>query len=125
MGDAELEPDNEGATDTESDDGLSAAQDDADENFSDQVAGDTVQSCGDAPPTPVPVSPQKKAWIAIEMVDAEGKPVQGEDYRITLPDGSVVEGSLDTRGRAKIEGIDPGSCKITFPNLDRESWQPQ
>ena len=50
----------------------------------------------------------------------------GEPYSITLPDGSTVaDGTLDEKGRARVDNIDPGTCKVTFPNLDEEAWQPK
>jgi hypothetical protein len=64
------------------------------------------------------------AWIEVEMVDEENEPVTGERYRVTLPDNSVAEGSLDSEGRARVEGFKPGSCRITFPDLDGEAWEP-
>ncbi|NVN91639.1 MAG: type VI secretion system tip protein VgrG [Desulfuromonadales bacterium] len=65
----------------------------------------------------------KKSWIEIELVDEDGKPVPGEVYKVTLPDGeTVATGTLDEKGIARIEGIDPGNCKITFPNLDKDAW---
>ncbi len=71
-------------------------------------------------------SREKKSWIEIELVDEEGNPVAGERYRVTLPDGSTVaEGTLDDKGFAHIGNIDPGTCKVTFPDLDREAWEPQ
>ena len=82
---------------------------------------------GSAPPAsdespPVVVSPDKKSWVEIALVDEQGTPVPGEGYRIGLPDGSTVDGSLDAKGQARVEGIDPGTCKITFPNLDKDTW---
>lgn len=66
----------------------------------------------------------KKSWIEIELVDEQQQPVPGEKYRVTLPDGrTVAEGTLDEKGFARLEGIDPGTCKITFPELDREAWK--
>jgi type VI secretion system secreted protein VgrG len=66
----------------------------------------------------------KKSWIAIRMVDQEDRSVPGERYRITLPDGeTVAEGTLDDKGCARIEGFEPGSCKITFPDLDNSAWE--
>ena len=66
---------------------------------------------------------KKKSWIEIELVDDDGEPVPGEPYRVTLPDGqTVAEGTLDQKGFARVDGIDPGSCKITFPNLERDAW---
>lgn len=67
---------------------------------------------------------EKNSWIEIEMVNEEDKPVTGMAYRVTLPDGeTVAEGTLDDKGYARIEGIEPGSCKITFPNLDKDAWE--
>jgi len=66
---------------------------------------------------------EKKSWIEIEMVDEEDEPVPGEKYKITLPDDSVAEGTLDNNGFARVDGIDPGTCKITFPELDKDAWE--
>jgi len=67
---------------------------------------------------------EKKSWIEIELVDEEDNPVPGERYKVTLPDGkTVAEGTLDEKGFARVEGIDPGTCKITFPNLDKDAWE--
>jgi len=67
---------------------------------------------------------QKKSWIEIKLVDEEKNPVPGEAYKVILPDGeTVATGSLDEKGFARIEGIDPGTCKITFPNLDKDAWE--
>ena|SRR6266478_152638 len=66
---------------------------------------------------------KKKSWIEIELVDAEKKPVPGEKYKITLPDGEMVaEGTLDGKGFARIDGIDSGTCQVTFPEMDGRSW---
>ena len=68
---------------------------------------------------------KKKHWIEIELIDDKGKPVPGERYRITLPDGTTLaEGTLDAKGRARVDGIDPGTCKVTFPDLDAPTWKP-
>ena len=75
-----------------------------------------------------PESPEAKKrphWIEIELIDEQGKPVPGEHYRITLPDGTTLaEGRLNEKGRARVDGIDPGMCKVTFPDLDRTTWRP-
>jgi len=66
---------------------------------------------------------KKKSWIEIEMVDEEKNPVPGKKYKITLPDGeTVAEGTLDEKGFARVDGIEPGTCKITFPELDKDAW---
>jgi type VI secretion system secreted protein VgrG len=82
----------------------------------------------DAAPTYNPKAPEnknKKSWIEIELKDEDGNPVPGERYRITLPDGSVYEGTLDEKGLARVDHIDPGTCQITFPELDEDVWEPR
>ena len=66
--------------------------------------------------------PAGKTWIAIVLVDEHGNPVPREQYRIELPDGSVLEGRLDAKGRARQQDIDPGTCKISFPRLEAAWW---
>jgi len=75
-----------------------------------------------------PVRPKRprrktKTWIEVELIGMDDRPIPGELYRIALPDGSKVEGRLDARGRARVHGIDPGTCDVTFPNLDSEAWE--
>jgi type VI secretion system secreted protein VgrG len=67
---------------------------------------------------------EKTAWIEVELVDEDGQPVPGERFRITLPDDSVAEGTLDDKGKARVEGFKPGNCKVTFPGLDKDAWEP-
>jgi hypothetical protein len=77
------------------------------------------------PPPSKPAPPQTKStFIAIELVDEEGRPVSFERYRITLPDGSVRNGRLDEKGRARIENIRPaGACDVTFIDIHGEEWR--
>lgn len=65
---------------------------------------------------------QQKSWIEIKLLDEEDRPVSGEKYRITLPDESVVNGTLDGNGFARVNNIEPGMCVIAFPELDAASW---
>jgi hypothetical protein len=67
----------------------------------------------------------KKSWIEIELVDEKGRPIPGEPYVVTLVDGTTTKsGSLDEKGFARIENIEPGTCKVSFPNLDKDAWTP-
>jgi type VI secretion system secreted protein VgrG len=74
------------------------------------------------PPQTPEEKKQKKSWIEIALVDEDDNPVPGASYRITLPDDSVASGTTDGKGSARVEGFDPGSCKITFPDLDGDLW---
>lgn len=66
---------------------------------------------------------EELSWIEIEMVDEEDEPVPGEKYKITLPDDSVAEGTLDENGFARVEGFEKGTCKVCFPDMDAEAWE--
>jgi hypothetical protein len=68
-------------------------------------------------------APTETSWIEIELLDDDDKPVADEAYRIEMADGSTREGTLDSRGRAMIRGIDPGQCGVTFPDLDEHVWK--
>lgn len=106
---------------------LSNASNDANQNMSSSPAGSCAPSCGSPPDSSSTssqaISPSKTHWIGIQLVDEKGHPVAGEDYRVTLPDASVIEDSLDAHGKARISGIDSGKCLVCFPNLDQQLWQ--
>jgi hypothetical protein len=61
-------------------------------------------------------------WIEIVLVDPDGKPAAGERYKLTLPDGTVQWGNLDSQGKARVERLQPGNCQVTFPDRDQEVW---
>ncbi|MEO8225885.1 MAG: hypothetical protein ABI637_00550 [Gemmatimonadota bacterium] len=69
--------------------------------------------------------PVKPDWIGIELIDRSGAPLRGEPYLVTLADGHQIGGKLDNLGRVRIEGVDPGSCTVTFPERDRREWKPR
>lgn len=76
------------------------------------------------PPATPEDQQQKTSWIEVELTDKHGRPIAGEAYRIELPDGATVaEGTLDEKGFARVEGIDPGMCRIGFPNLGDDVWE--
>lgn len=97
---------------------------DANQNMTASPAGSAVQSCGaETSSSSQTVDSKKKSWIAIKLVDETNHPVPTEPYRIVLADGSAIEGVLDARGSARINGIDPGSCRVSFPNRNAPDWK--
>lgn len=68
---------------------------------------------------------KKPSWIEIELLDQRDKPVPHERYRVLAPGKKKIEGFLDDKGLARVSGIDPGNCTITFPDLDAASWKPE
>jgi uncharacterized Zn-binding protein involved in type VI secretion len=62
-------------------------------------------------------------WVEIQLHDTQGAPMPNEAYHIDLPDGTSVDGTTDSSGMARLDGIDPGNCQISFPNIDKRSWK--
>lgn len=77
------------------------------------------------PPTPRRAAPEEKTWVEIVLMDDDEppQPVAFARYRVELPDHSVREGMLDAGGRARLLGIDPGQCQVSFPGLDARDWR--
>ncbi|MBX3382424.1 MAG: hypothetical protein KF864_02840 [Phycisphaeraceae bacterium] len=66
---------------------------------------------------------KEKTWIEILLKDPEtGEPIPGEAYAVKMPDGSLKEGTLDGKGFARVDDVDPGNCEVTFPKLDESRW---
>jgi len=66
-----------------------------------------------------------KDFLVIELVDSRGNVVGNQDYEVTLPDGSTREGTLDDQGRARLEDIPPGRCRVTYPGRVPEHEEEQ
>ena len=62
-------------------------------------------------------------WIEIELVDPLGNPVPSERYLVRAPGGIVRSGSLNENGWARVDGLPPGPCEVTFPYWDEKSWR--
>jgi nucleoid-associated protein YgaU len=62
--------------------------------------------------------PTSKSWIGIVLLDQDGTPVPNRPYRVIQPDGTTVDGTLDSNGTAFVRSIDPGSCKIWCPYVE-------
>ncbi|MEZ4301001.1 MAG: hypothetical protein R3B70_39060 [Polyangiaceae bacterium] len=76
-------------------------------------------------PGPGPAPGPEKTFVAIMLQTDEPtpKPVPFKRYKIELPDHTAREGMLDERGCARVDGIDPGTCKVSFPDFDGDDWQ--
>ena len=79
------------------------------------------------PPAPSPAKPQpksEKTWITIKVMYEDGDEPYSGAFQVKLPDGRVEKGKLGSSGVKEISGIDPGSCEVSFPDLDANAWQP-
>lgn len=57
------------------------------------------------------------SWVSFDLVDQNGTVYPNEPYNLTTSDGAVRQGQLDDKGHAKIEGIQRGSCTLSFPRF--------
>jgi hypothetical protein len=60
-----------------------------------------------------------RTFIEIELLDQDGKRFPTL-LRLTLPDGSKQQ--IAFNGFLHLDGLDPGTCDIEFPDLDGRSW---
>lgn len=74
------------------------------------------------PPEREPPAEKETTWVEIELVDERGEPVAGEAYWVRTASGEAITGRLDPRGRARVNGVEPGTCQVTFPNLNSTDW---
>jgi type VI secretion system secreted protein VgrG len=59
---------------------------------------------------------ESKSWVEFELINDTG-PVPRARYVLTDPNGETHTGSVDNNGRARIEQIPAGRCKVEFPDL--------
>lgn len=71
-----------------------------------------------------PGEPPSDHWIGVKLVDDAGEPIPFERFRVKMSDGSIVEGTLDEKGYRRVEGVEPGSAMVSFPNIDGDEWKP-
>lgn len=86
------------------------------------IPGDAEKNRPITPPVHKP-DPKKTGWVEVAMLDEDGAPVAGMAYSVTLPNGRVAQGTLDEKGVARIEGFDPGTCQMAFPQLHPDAWE--
>lgn len=70
-------------------------------------------------------TPRAPAWVEVELLTPDGRPVAGEPYRITLPGGAAVEGKLDAVGRARVQVEHAETCRVSFPRMHAADWEPR
>jgi hypothetical protein len=76
----------------------------------------------DPDPDPAPTS-DEPTWLEIVLLGEDGQGVACERYVVVLPDGTPRTGFLDDDGRAHLDELVPGTCQVSFPDLDSEAWQ--
>ncbi len=75
------------------------------------------------PLAPPPLRPRPAStWIEVSLVDAEGRVVAEEPVLIVDPSGSRTTLTTGEQGVARLGGIDPGICEVSFPRIDGREW---
>ena len=64
----------------------------------------------------------EKGTLAFTLKDEDGNPMADVKYEVTLPGGGVKKGVTGKDGKVNLSGIDPGTCKVSFPDLDADEW---
>ncbi len=64
------------------------------------------------------VAAEETDWLEIELLDEQDRPIADEPFKVELADGSVQEGKLGQNGRARVEGVKPGACQVSFPERE-------
>lgn len=72
---------------------------------------------GDEIVIPTVAELQARRWIEIVVTDSDGAPRKGEKFRLETCKGQVRKGAADNGGLIRLENVDPGPCKISFPDL--------
>jgi hypothetical protein len=86
-------------------------------------AGGSANSANSASSNGDPTKPIH--WVEVVLVDQDDHPLAGQAYQIELPDGTTATGTLDEKGKVRLDGITVGgSCKVCFPALDKDAWKP-
>jgi uncharacterized Zn-binding protein involved in type VI secretion len=84
-----------------------------------QAAEGVVNALEQKKPTP---SKTEISTIACTLIDEDGNPMGNVKYEIELTDGSKRSGTTDSQGKVTIDGIEPGNCKVSFPDLHADEW---
>ncbi len=87
-----------------------------------ELSREQEQTVAEEPP-PTQEQQKQKTWVGIELVDQDGNPVPQANYVLELPDGTRKKGKLDENGTMQVRDIDPGTCKVWFPDYDASEWE--
>jgi len=63
-----------------------------------------------------------RSWIEVQLIGEDDSPIPNEAYELRLPGGELISGTLDGQGSVRLDGIPPGTCRVSFPNLDKDAW---
>lgn len=77
-------------------------------------AGSAGDGVNDEPDTPI-----EPDQLEVSVVSAAGETAGGVRFELTMPDGSVINGTTDVNGVIKVTGLTQrGDCVLRFPSID-------
>jgi hypothetical protein len=94
--------------------------------YQDQASDPTGKAMKAGPKETIDGKEEKKelTWLEVELVDQDGKPVEGEFVQIKLSDGTMApEQMTGPNGVVRISGIPKGNCEVNFPRLYKGDWK--
>ncbi len=92
--------------------GLQAKDQQAEQCFGDAPVGKPVLPCK-----------KKKTWIAVRVIDENGKVMPDIVVRMTPAAGAVQNVQTPAKGKShEIKDIDPGQWKIALPGVFDQEW---
>ena len=91
-----------------------------------QNSGADGQSAAEEAPAeaaPAEAPPEEPThYVEVEIVDQDGLPVEGVEFELEGPDGTIHKGTTDASGKKRMLGLQSGSCKLRFPGIDAKDW---
>lgn len=94
-------------------DGLQALDQQAAQSFGDAAVGDAELPCQ-----------KKKTWIAVRVIDENGKVMPDIVVRMTPAAGAGQDVQTPAKGKShEIRNIDPGQWKIELPGVFDQEWR--
>jgi type VI secretion system secreted protein VgrG len=63
---------------------------------------------------------EQQGFVELQLVDEDGNPVANAKYELHVPNGEVKKGSLDGSGKARVENVPPGACRVVFPDFGEQ-----
>jgi hypothetical protein len=61
-------------------------------------------------------------WVELELVGTDGNPMANEPFVVEDSDGKLHHGFLDGAGFARVMGVAPGECRVSFPERQEQHW---
>jgi len=67
-------------------------------------------------------STEEKKVVEVQVVGEDGMGLDGINLLITRGDGKVLTGKTGPAGLYRFKGLEPGSYKLSLPELDKDAW---